>query len=72
MKLTGVELRDKMEHLVTELRRLEKEKSGDGYANLEFAKKDLPDDMYLALKECLNSPDKKFICNVDYTITNKK
>lgn len=66
VKSIGIDTIEKVEKVAIELRRIEKEKKGAGYEQLEFIKKDIPESLYGGLKTCLDNPEAEIKCHLHY------
>jgi len=69
---SAFELSDNIKKLVDEIRKIESENKGEGYKYLEEIKNEIPkkmnEQLYKTIKSCLDNPDKKFNCNVNYIV----
>lgn len=68
VKSIGIDTLEKVEKVAIELRRIEKEKKGAGYEQLEFIKKDIPEILHEGLKTCLDNPEAEMKFNLHYKI----
>lgn len=69
-KSIGIQLTEKLVELITEMRGIEKQYKGAGYAELENMKSILSNGSYNVIKHALDNPDKVVKVDITYNIKN--
>lgn len=69
-KSIGVQLTEKLVQVISELRGIEKEFKGQGYAELENMKSILSNETYKMIKHALDNPNKEVKVDITYNTKN--